>query len=262
MNNANIVSGFIKGDKRSLDSTRPLVPNPPIHVKDIDQFTVAFELTAPNVAQGLVLPELKGSFVTSPPVWEDEGERELVIDMNTGLPQPSNEGSNLATLTLKAPLTLYSVIEDRKDPTAFRMITVGTEEGTTFLFIVDDLAFTLEVPQVVDSTGAAVATLYGNALEKESEGFNAFVQMLPDLFYKLFYVGFDEPTEIQYQVWHTKGVQVSLKLYLYPDNPDRNILSGNNYCWHINLNQYPAKHIARGYSLRVWEEGRGRGRRS
>jgi len=248
--------GF-KGDTRSLDSTKPLAPFTPVVVENLNQLKVNFEFElGVNGVQG-VANKVHGRFRRiSLATLESSAVRRIVIDLATGEPQNSITGEHHGLIPLEGPVTLYTVIEHIENPVLFRLVIIGTTKATTFLFIKEDKAFIVDFEESSTSTLEAIANLYGTCLDKGIKQFEEVMECLPDLFYKLFFAVAANPCQIDFKVWHTKGEEVNLRLYLYPNDPNQNILSGNGYCWHVDLNQFPSRHISRGYSLRQWERNR------
>lgn len=249
--------GF-KGDTRSLDSSKPLTPFTPVEVDDLNQLKATYEFELDNYSGTCGLAHaihhrFKRMF---PSTLESTGQRRIVVDLATGQPQDSITGEHHGLIPLDGPVTLYAVIEDIENPVLFRLVIIGTTRATTFLFIKEDKAFIVDFEESSTSTLEAIANLYGSCLDKGVDHFNEVLGYLPDLFYKLFFAVATDPTQIDFKVWHTKGEEVKLRLYLYPEEPNQNILSGNGYCWHVDLNQFPSRHISRGYSLRQWEQNR------
>lgn len=250
------IKGF-KGDQRSLDSSRPLAPFTPVVVENLNQLKISHEF---EVGDGNCYD--LGEAIHERFNWIKRGSlnvthfRRIVIDLATGEPQDWVTGNHHGLIPLDAPVTLYTVIEDAVDPVLFRLVIVGTRKKTTFLFIKGDTAFTIDFEESSTTTVEAVANLYGICLHEGIDQFNSTLEVLPGLFYKLFNAAVENPCQIDFKVWHTKGDEVKLRLYLYPNEPNRNILSGNGYCWHVDLNQFPGRHISRGYMLRKWEHGR------
>lgn len=248
--------GF-KGDTRSLDSTKPLAPFTPIAVENLKQLQISHEFELGEGTTAGIAHELHERFKRIARASLDTPiERRIVVDLATGEPQDSITGEHHGLIPLEGAVTLYTVIEDAVDPTLFRLVIIGTEKATTFLFIKEDEAFIVDFEETSTSTIEAIANLYGTCLDKGAGVFNSTLEALPDLFYKLFFVAVENPCQIDFKVWHTKGEVVNLRLYLYPKDPNQNILSGNGYCWHVDLNQFPSRHISRAYSLRKWEHGR------
>lgn len=247
--------GF-KGDTRSLDSTKPLAPFTPVVVENLKQLQITHEFELGEGSPWTLANSINGQFKISRGVLAANTHRCLAVDLTTGQAKDWVTGDSQVSLPLEGAVTLYTVIEDAVDPTLFRLVIIGTTKTTTFLFIKEDKAFIVDFEESSTSTIEAVANLYGTCLDKGAEQFNAVLGYLPSLFYKLFFVAVENPCQIDFKVWHTKGVEVNLRLYLYPKDPNQNILSGNGYCWHVDLNQFPSRHISRAYSLRKWEHGR------
>lgn len=247
--------GF-KGDTRSLDSTKPLAPFTPIVVENLKQLQISHEFELGEGNSWVLASAINTYFNVSRGVLAANTHRCLAVDLTTGQAKDWVTGDSQVSLPLEGAVTLYTVIEDAVDPTLFRLVIIGTTKSTTFLFIKDDKAFIVDFEESSTSTIEAVANLYGTCLDKGAEQFNAVLGYLPSLFYKLFFVAVENPCQIDFKVWHTKGEVVNLRLYLYPKDPNQNILSGNGYCWHVDLNQFPSRHISRAYSLRKWEHGR------
>jgi hypothetical protein len=233
-----------------------LEPFTPVVVENLNQLKISheFELGDSNCRE--LAETLHERFHMSRGTFTADHFRRIVIDLATGLPQKWVTGDHHGSIPLEGSVTLYTVIEDAVDPTLFRLVIIGTRKTTTFVFIKGDTAFTVDFEEASTSTVEAVANLYGTCLDKGDEQFNSTLEVLPDLFYKLFSAAATNPCQIDFKVWHVKGEEVNLRLYLYPKEPNRNILSGNGYCWHVDLNQFPRRHISRGYSLRKWEHGR------
>lgn len=245
------------GDTRSLDSTKPLEPFKPVVVENLNQLRVSHEFEVGEGGTWELANTIHDRFkrVNRGSLNVDHFRR-IVVDLATGEPQDWVTGNHHGLIPLEGAVTLYAVIEDITDPTVFRLVIIGTRKNTTFLFIKGDTAFFVDFAESSTSTIEAVANLYGTCLDKGADQFNSILETLPDLFYKLFAAVVDNPCQIDFKVWHTKGEEVNLRLYLYPNEPNRNILSGNGYCWHVHLSQFPSRHISRGYSLRKWEHGR------
>lgn len=252
--------GHYKGDNRSIDSTKPLGPFTPVVVENLNQLKITHQFELGEDTPSDLANSLHERFRRiSRASLNTAGERRIVVDLATGEPQDSITGEHHGLIPLEGHVTLYTVIEDAVDPTLFRLVIIGTRKATTYVFIKEDTAFTVEFEQSSESTIEAVANLYGTCLDKGVEQFKIVMEALDSLFYKLFFVAVENPCQIDFKVWHSKGVEVNLRLYLYPAEPNRNILSGNGYCWHIDLDQFPNRHISRGYSLRQWEHNRKRG---
>lgn len=245
-----------KGDTRSLDSSRPLEPFTPVVVENLNQLKVSHEYEVGDGGTWELANEIHSAFRINRGSLNVDHFRRIVIDLATGQPQDWVTGDHHGLIPLEGAVTLYTVIEDAVDPTLFRLVIVGTRKATTFVFIKGDTAFTVDFAESSTTTIEAVANLYGTCLDKGVDQFNQTLEVLPHLFYKLFFAATDNPCLINFKVWHTKGEEVNLKLHLYPNDPNRNILSGNGYCWHVDLDQFPGRHISRGYSLRKWESGR------
>lgn len=247
--------GF-KGDTRSLDSTKPLAPFTPVVVENLNQLQITHEFELGEGSTWTLANSINSQFKISRGVLAADTHRCIAVDLITGFPKDWLTGDNQISMPLDGAVTLYTVIEDAVDPTLFRLVIIGTKKTTTFLFIKEDKAFIVDFEESSTSTIEAIANLYGTCLDKGVEQFNAIIGYLPGLFYKLFFTAVENPCQIDFKVWHTKGVEVNLRLYLYPNDPNQNILSGNGYCWHVDLNQFPSRHISRAYSLRKWEHGR------
>lgn len=247
-----------KGDTRSIDSSKPLAPFTPVEVENLNQLKVIYQFELDDYTSVIGLAnDIHSRFrrMASTTLQSAE-QRRIVVDLATGEPQDSITGEHHGLIPLDGAVTLYTVIEDVEDPTLFRLVIVGTTRATTFLFIKEDKAHIVDFEESSTSSIEAIANLYGTCLDKGVDQFNEVMEFLPSLFYKLFFAVAEDPTQIDFKVWHTKGEEVKLRLYLYPYEPNQNILSGNGYCWHVDLDQFPSRHISRGYSLRQWEENR------
>lgn len=248
-----------KGDTRSIDSSKPLAPFTPVVVENLNQLKVTHEYELGEGTAWELANSIHSSFKVSRGVLAADTRRGIAVDLTTGELKDWITGDSQSSVPLDGAVTLYTVIEDVMDPVLFRLVIIGTKRGTTFLFIKEDKAFIVYFEESSTTTVEAVANLYGTCLDSGVEQFNSVLEYLPGLFYKLFFAAAQNPCQIDFKVWHTKGEEVNLRLYLYPNDPNQNILSGNGYCWHVDLNQFPSRHISRGYSLRQWERNRKRG---
>jgi len=250
-----------KGDPRALDTTKPLEPFVPVVVENLNELKTSLEFELGEGTPWDLAAAIHANHKIHKGALNTTGVRKIVVDLATGYPQDWVTGDHHGMITLEGAVTLYTVIEHTVDPTLFRLVIIGTRKATTFVFIQGETAFTVDVDESSTSTLQAIANLYGTCLDKGIDGYNSMMEILPDLFYKLFAAVVEDPCQIDFKVWHTKGEEVNLRLYLYPQDPNRNILSGNGYCWHVDLSRFPGKHISRGYMLRKWETRSNGGRR-
>lgn len=183
------------------------------------------------------------------PFIQAKDKRNLAIDITSGYPMSAPVGWPHRTVELEGAIGMYSIIEHAENPELFRLVVIGCGERTVYLVIKPKLAYSFVLDAVSLSAAEAVLNLYAHQLDKGNGLFNTTLDILPDIFYKLFAATVFDSTALEFKIHHIKGAQMFMRLYLFPQFPDKNMLSSNGWVFDVNLSEFPGKQISRGYNL-------------
>lgn len=178
--------------------------------------------------------------------------RTLAIDITSGYPLAAATTWPHRIVELEGAISMYTIIE-HEDPEQFRLVMIGCGERTVYLVIKPKLAYSFVLDAVSLDATEGVLNLYAHQLDKGNGLFTSTIGILDDLFYKLFAAVVDSPTLQTFQIRHIKGDVMKMKLYLFPQQPDKNMLSSNGWVFDVHLSEFPGKQISRGFNLQQKE---------
>lgn len=196
---------------------------------------------------------LKRGFLTA------SNTRNLAIDITNGFPLEDAVGWPHRVVELEGTLGMYAIIEHH-EPEQFRLVMLGCGERTVYMVIKPNLAYSFVLDSVSLTAKDAVLNLYAHQLDKGQGLFNSTLAIHQDLFYKLFAAVIFEPRYLEFKIHHIKGALMDMRLYLFPQEPDKNMLSSNGWVFDVNLSEFPGKQISRGNNLRLKDERKKRER--
>ncbi|MNM20170.1 hypothetical protein D3C81_305050 [compost metagenome] len=238
-----------RNNPKTLDPLSTL-PREPIVIENLNDLRLTYELHQLDGHKAFRTELYKYGLTRN---FIDSGNpRKLAIDISNGFPLENPVGWPHRVVELSGPMTMYSIIEHRNSD-KFRLVLIGNGDQTIYMVIMPKLAYSFVIDAVSLDAKDAVLNLYAHQLDKGNGLYNSTMQILEDLFYKLFAAVIFEPRYLEFKIHHIKGDLMNMRLYLFPQEPDKNMLSSNGWVFDVDLSEFPGKQISRGYNLQQKE---------